>query len=121
MRSQTYETLVNNGIVRIDIIYNWFKRVYFSTTSKKFINKPFPSEHPYASHIEKFAMIPKFDSPQDPKRGLVARGQKPISEEMPANAYDTTIVKKIKGMLCRILKINEQNIIVPLKVRRDRQ
>ncbi|KAK6969931.1 hypothetical protein BgiMline_025547 [Biomphalaria glabrata] len=63
---------------------------------EKAINKPFPAEHPFASHIEKFALIPKFDSPQDPKRGVAAR-RKPISNEMPANPYDTIVVKKTKG------------------------
>ncbi|GFR88677.1 hypothetical protein ElyMa_004258600 [Elysia marginata] len=65
--------------------------------TKKFINQPFPGEHPYASHMEKFAFIPKFDSPQDPKRGVAARQVIPINDEMPANAYNITVVKKIKG------------------------
>lgn len=65
--------------------------------TKKFINQPFPGEHPFASHIEKFAFIPKFDSPQDPKRGVAARQIIPINDEMPANAYNTMVVKKIKG------------------------
>ena len=64
---------------------------------KKFINQPFPGEHPYTSHMEKFAFIPKFDSPQDPKRGVAARQVQPINDEMPANAYNVTVVKKIKG------------------------
>ncbi|GFO00369.1 hypothetical protein PoB_002687400 [Plakobranchus ocellatus] len=65
--------------------------------SRKLINQPFPGEHPYTSHMEKFAFIPKFDSPQDPKRGVAARQIQPLSDEMPANAYNVTVVKKIKG------------------------
>ncbi|KAK3772102.1 hypothetical protein RRG08_061186 [Elysia crispata] len=68
-----------------------------SDVTKKFINQPFPGEHPYTSHMEKFAFIPKFDSPQDPKRGVAARQVQPINDEMPANAYNVTVVKKIKG------------------------
>lgn len=64
---------------------------------KMFINKPFPAEHPYDSHIPRYAVFPKFDSPEDPKRGVEARGERPISSEMPANPAHTTIVQKIKG------------------------
>ncbi|CAL1541724.1 unnamed protein product [Lymnaea stagnalis] len=65
--------------------------------TKRVINKPFPAEHPYASHTEKFALFPTFDSPQDKKRGAAARQQKPISNEMPANPYNTQVVKKTFG------------------------
>ncbi|XP_064594859.1 uncharacterized protein LOC135461614 [Liolophura sinensis] len=60
------------------------------------INKPFPAEHPYSSHIPRNALIPKFDSPEDPKRGVKARSL-PINNEMPACPYDVTIVSKTKG------------------------
>ncbi|XP_059174408.1 uncharacterized protein LOC131954646 [Physella acuta] len=71
--------------------------------SKLCINKPFPAEHPYNSHIEKFAIIPSFVSPQDPKKG--ADRSKPISSEMPANPYDTILVKKVKGFPYREEKL----------------
>ena len=61
------------------------------------INKTFPADHPYASHIPRTALFPKFDSPEDPKRGVAARNEKPISSEMPATAADVTIVHKTKG------------------------
>ena len=61
------------------------------------INKPFPAEHPYASHEERKAVFPKFDSPEDYKRGVNARMQRPKNDEMPAMPYDITIVSKTKG------------------------
>ncbi|BFZ22429.1 hypothetical protein BsWGS_25468 [Bradybaena similaris] len=84
--------------------------------SKKCINKPFPAEHPYASHIEKYATIPKFDSPQDPKRGASARQQRPISDEMPANPHEVMVVKKTKGHPYReeIIKIPSEGQRQPL-------
>ncbi|XP_076437130.1 uncharacterized protein LOC143276493 [Babylonia areolata] len=64
---------------------------------KDFINKSFPAEHPYSSHIPRFAVIPKFDSPEDPKRGVAARSEQPISSEMPATPFDTIVKEKTKG------------------------
>ena len=61
------------------------------------INKTFPADHPYASHIPRTALFPKFDSSEDPKRGVAARNEKPISNEIPATAADTIIVHKTKG------------------------
>ena len=61
------------------------------------INKTFPAEHPYTSHIGRTALFPKFDSDMDPKRGMAARSEQPISNEMPANAFDVQIVHKTKG------------------------
>ncbi|WAR04868.1 CG031-like protein [Mya arenaria] len=61
------------------------------------VNKTFPSEHPYSSHMPRAALFPRFDSDMDPKRGVAARGEKPISHEMPAKAYDVQIVHKTKG------------------------
>lgn len=61
------------------------------------VNKTFPAEHPYTSHMPRTALFPKFDSDMDPKRGVAARHDKPISDEMPANAYNVQIIHKTKG------------------------
>ncbi|KAL3836233.1 hypothetical protein ACJMK2_021672 [Sinanodonta woodiana] len=61
------------------------------------INRTFPAEHPYSGHISRTAIFPKFDSPEDPKRGINARAIQPINAEMPATAYDVKIVHKTKG------------------------
>ena len=61
------------------------------------LHQPFPAEHPYASHQSKFAVFPKFDTPGDPQRGVKARSEMPLNDEMPANPYDVVVVKKTKG------------------------
>ncbi|XP_033733291.1 LOW QUALITY PROTEIN: uncharacterized protein C7orf31-like [Pecten maximus] len=61
------------------------------------INKDFPAEHPYSSHMPRYSLFPKFDSPEDPKRGVAARRVQPINAEMPATAHDVTILHKSKG------------------------
>jgi len=47
--------------------------------------------------MPRYAMFPKFDSPEDPKRGVEARKEQPINSEMPATAFDVAIVRKTKG------------------------
>ncbi|KAK7092379.1 uncharacterized protein [Littorina saxatilis] len=64
---------------------------------KDFINRSFPGEHPHTSHMSRFAVFPKFDSSEDPKRGVAARNEQPISSEMPANPYDVVVKEKTKG------------------------
>ena len=61
------------------------------------INKTFPADHPYTSHIPRTALFPTFDSDMDPKRGVAARSEQPISNEMPANAFGVEIIHKTKG------------------------
>ena len=67
---------------------------------KDFINKPFPAEHPFHSHIPKFALLPKYDSPEDAKKGVAEQSQQPINSEMPANHSKTFVMEKAKGNGC---------------------
>ena len=61
------------------------------------VNRTFPAEHPYSSHMARSALFPRYDSDMDPRRGVAARDQRPIDAEMPAKAYDVQIVHKTKG------------------------
>ena len=61
------------------------------------IQKPFPAEHPYSSHIPRYAVIPSFESPGDPKRGVDARNQRPKNAEMPSQTFDYLVVHQTKG------------------------
>ncbi|XP_038652327.1 uncharacterized protein C7orf31 [Scyliorhinus canicula] len=64
---------------------------------QKQIQVPFPTEHPYYSHISKFAVFPNFLSPNDPHTGVRAGQLLPINPDMPAKSHDVTVTKKIKG------------------------
>ncbi|XP_064644813.1 uncharacterized protein LOC135498467 isoform X2 [Lineus longissimus] len=62
------------------------------------INKSYPAEHPYSSHTPRNAVFPKFaESPEDPKRGVDAKGNLPKDHEVPSNPYDVIVVSKTKG------------------------
>ncbi|XP_078056712.1 sperm-associated microtubule inner protein 4 [Mustelus asterias] len=65
--------------------------------SAKQIRVPFPIEHPYYSHISKFAVFPNFLSPNDPHTGVRAGQLLPINPDMPAKIPDVTVSRKIKG------------------------
>ncbi|KAL8559311.1 hypothetical protein ACOMHN_060002 [Nucella lapillus] len=66
-------------------------------TGHESINLPFPAEHPYASHVPRYAVFPKFDSSDDPKRGVAARRHLPITSEMPGNPFDVTVKQPVMG------------------------
>ncbi|XP_041460257.1 uncharacterized protein C7orf31-like isoform X1 [Lytechinus variegatus] len=71
--------------------------------TKLSIDKPFPAEHPYSSHMSRFAMFPSFAStPDDYKTGEAARQQQPLHPEIPANPNDITINYKSKGARDRV-------------------
>jgi hypothetical protein len=74
------------------------------------INKDFPAEHPYSSHMSRYAVFPTFQSPEDAKRGIQARREQPINSEMPATAYDVQIVHKTKGKSADSININTSNM-----------
>ncbi|XP_071789346.1 uncharacterized protein [Asterias amurensis] len=62
------------------------------------IDKAFPAEHPYSSHMSRFAMFPSFsNTPDDYKTGEVAKSAGTLHPQMPASAYDVTINHKSKG------------------------
>ncbi|XP_078284388.1 sperm-associated microtubule inner protein 4 [Rhinoraja longicauda] len=64
---------------------------------QKQIRLPFPAEHPFHSHIPKFAIFPSFISPDDPYTGVRAGRLLPINPDMPAKSYNVTVTQKIKG------------------------
>ncbi|XP_053288317.1 uncharacterized protein C7orf31 [Pleuronectes platessa] len=56
-----------------------------------------PREHPYSSHISRFAMFPSFQSPDDPVTGVRAASQPYPSLLIPNSAPDITLQSKTFG------------------------
>ncbi|KAM6203073.1 sperm-associated microtubule inner protein 4 [Rhynchocyon petersi] len=54
---------------------------------------PYPLEHPYNTHISRYAMFPTFRSPKDLYTGIKARTQQPFPPTVPTKAYDTAVLK----------------------------
>ncbi|RXM27615.1 hypothetical protein EOD39_2917 [Acipenser ruthenus] len=64
---------------------------------EKQIRLRFPAEHPYQSHISRFAVFPNFKSPDDPDTGVRARNIQPIQPFTPAKAPDVIVLSKTRG------------------------
>uniref|UniRef100_A0A087XBG2 Sperm microtubule inner protein 4 n=1 Tax=Poecilia formosa TaxID=48698 RepID=A0A087XBG2_POEFO len=64
---------------------NLFERTIKTATLK---------EHPYSSHISRFAMFPSFLSPDDPERGVRAASQRFINPLVPNKPPDVSLLSK---------------------------
>ncbi|XP_030250452.1 uncharacterized protein C7orf31 homolog [Sparus aurata] len=65
--------------------------------AEKMIKIATPKEHPYSSHISKFAMFPSFRSPDDPETGVRAAFQPFLNPLIPNCAPDMTLLSKTMG------------------------
>ncbi|KAM4705126.1 sperm-associated microtubule inner protein 4 [Rhinophrynus dorsalis] len=63
-----------------------------ASINAKQIYLDFPAEHPYHSHISKFAVFPSFRPPDEP-----VLSSSPLPPQTPARGYPTIILKKTKG------------------------
>ena len=61
------------------------------------IQVPIPKEHPYQSHISRFALFPTFHSPDDPDTGVRAASRQPLNPLIPSSAPEVTVLSKTKG------------------------
>uniref|UniRef100_A0A668TBG2 Uncharacterized protein n=1 Tax=Oreochromis aureus TaxID=47969 RepID=A0A668TBG2_OREAU len=72
-----------------------------------------PKEHPYSSHISRFAMFPSFHSPDDPHTGVRAASQSFLNLSIPNSAPDITLLSKTKGAPYRL-----ESLETPLTTRK---
>lgn len=56
-----------------------------------------PKEHPYSSHMSRFAMFPSFCSPDDPHAGVQAASQPFLNPLLPNSAPDVNVLGKTIG------------------------
>ncbi|KAM9310017.1 sperm-associated microtubule inner protein 4 [Pholidichthys leucotaenia] len=64
---------------------------------EKTIKAATPKEHPYSSHMSRFAMFPSFQSPDDPETGVRATSQLFLNSLVPNSAPEVTLLSKTKG------------------------
>ncbi|XP_047455287.1 uncharacterized protein C7orf31 [Mugil cephalus] len=65
--------------------------------AEKMIKVPTLKEHPYSSHISRFAMFPSFHSPDDPDTGVRAASQPFPNHLVPNSASDSALLSKTVG------------------------
>ncbi|KAE8288710.1 putative protein C7orf31-like protein TISP74 [Larimichthys crocea] len=66
-------------------------------SEEKMIKIATPKEHPYSSHISRFAIFPSFRSPDDPETGVRAASQPFLNPLIPNSAPDITLLSKTIG------------------------
>ncbi|KAM8826219.1 sperm-associated microtubule inner protein 4 [Synchiropus picturatus] len=64
---------------------------------EKMIKVAFPKEHPYASHISRYAMFPSFKCPDDPDSGVRASSQPFLTPHVPKAAPEVSVLSKCIG------------------------
>ncbi|XP_034553558.1 uncharacterized protein C7orf31 homolog [Notolabrus celidotus] len=64
---------------------------------EKMIKIATPKQHPYSSHISKFAMFPSYRSPDDPETGVRAASKPFLNPLIPNRAPDVTLLSKTIG------------------------
>ncbi|KAM4028453.1 sperm-associated microtubule inner protein 4 [Anomaloglossus baeobatrachus] len=63
-----------------------------ASVSDKQICEGFPAEHPYHSHISKYAVFPNYKSSEE-----ASRCSTPLRPQTPASGYPTVVLRKTKG------------------------
>ncbi|KAJ8004802.1 hypothetical protein DPEC_G00140090 [Dallia pectoralis] len=61
------------------------------------IKVPIPKEHPYQSHISRFALFPTYRTPNEPNAGVRAPHQRSLNPLVPASDSQVTVLRKTKG------------------------
>ncbi|XP_056375810.1 uncharacterized protein C7orf31 homolog [Hyla sarda] len=82
-----------------------------ASISSKQISEDFPAEHPYHSHISKYAVFPTFTPSEEPSRCPTS-----LPPQTPASGYPTIILRKTKGNPYRheIVSITSDSQKLPL-------
>ncbi|XP_069504305.1 sperm-associated microtubule inner protein 4 isoform X2 [Ambystoma mexicanum] len=83
-----------------------------ASMTMKQIYQRFPAEHPYQSHISKFAMFPNYTSPDDLDTGVRARSAPPLHPHTPASGHEAIVLRKTAGNPFRheVLKIHLESM-----------
>ncbi|KAM6412903.1 sperm-associated microtubule inner protein 4 [Pluvialis apricaria] len=58
---------------------------------------PFPTSHPYQTHIARYAMFPNFRSPEDRDTGIDASSHQPFHPNIPTKPFDVAVLRKTRG------------------------
>lgn len=86
------------------------KCIYVCPCREWMIKAVVQKEHPFQSHIQRYAMFPSYESPDDPHTGVRAAATLPLNPLLPSSAPAVTVLHKTKGyrqhtMFCVPLKL----------------
>ncbi|XP_013226254.3 sperm-associated microtubule inner protein 4 [Columba livia] len=66
-------------------------------SSAKPLCLPFPSSHPFQTHISRYAVFPNFRSPEDRDTGVYASSHQPFHPNIPTKPFDVVVLGKTRG------------------------
>uniref|UniRef100_A0A8B9PS64 Chromosome 7 open reading frame 31 n=1 Tax=Apteryx owenii TaxID=8824 RepID=A0A8B9PS64_APTOW len=84
-----------------DVNFGFFLPFLPTQTNLRPLCLPFPTSHPYQTHISRYAMFPNFRSPEDRYTAVEASHHQPFHPNMPTKAFDVVVLRKTKGNLYR--------------------
>ncbi|XP_042673428.1 uncharacterized protein C7orf31 homolog [Centrocercus urophasianus] len=61
------------------------------------LSLPFPTSHPYQTHISRYAMFPDFRSPEDRDTGTDASCCQPFHSDISCEAFDVVVLRSTRG------------------------
>ncbi|XP_018596137.2 uncharacterized protein C7orf31 homolog [Scleropages formosus] len=64
---------------------------------EKLTKTPIQRQHPFESHISRFALFPTFSSPDDADTGVRSTARSSLNPLIPTRAQDVTVLSKTKG------------------------
>uniref|UniRef100_A0A8C9T2Z0 Uncharacterized protein n=1 Tax=Scleropages formosus TaxID=113540 RepID=A0A8C9T2Z0_SCLFO len=68
-----------------------------SGSLEKLTKTPIQRQHPFESHISRFALFPTFSSPDDADTGVRSTARSSLNPLIPTRAQDVTVLSKTKG------------------------
>lgn len=89
----------------------WNKNSFFlfillpTETNSRPLSLPFPTSHPYQTHISKYAMFPDFRSPEDRDTGTDASSCQSFHSNISCKAFDMVVLRNTRGkmVLCSLI------------------
>uniref|UniRef100_A0A663EK02 Sperm microtubule inner protein 4 n=1 Tax=Aquila chrysaetos chrysaetos TaxID=223781 RepID=A0A663EK02_AQUCH len=78
--------------------FSFFLSFFLTTqTNPRLLCLPFPTSHPYQTHISTYAMIPNFRSHEDLDTAIDASSHQPFHSNIPTKAFDVVVLRKTRG------------------------
>uniref|UniRef100_A0A8B9MMT5 Uncharacterized protein n=1 Tax=Accipiter nisus TaxID=211598 RepID=A0A8B9MMT5_9AVES len=91
---QTYGSGVDPWPRKISFFLSFFLT---TQTNPRLLCLPFPTSHPYQTHISTYAMIPNFRSHEDFDTAIDASSHQPFHPNIPTKAFDVVVLTKTRG------------------------
>lgn len=105
--SQFLQTAIFNAkTLKCEIRNSFFLFILLpNETNSRPLSLPFPTSHPYQTHISRYAMFPDFRPPEDQDTGTDSSSYQPFHPNIPCKVFDMVVLRKTRGkmVLCWLI------------------